>query len=251
MCFNGRVYPERANVNITIPGPLTVSVPEIGLRFKATVSVGASQISALVETEEGDQDLLTLRNYLGDIVSAMTDALGYLSGCGYEIELTSVTFPDGRHEVFGVGIPILEEGKGDRPLTFRELFRLITSGRPSSFFLHRGFSDLRHAIRSSGNTAFFCFRAIEDMRRSFWKPEDGRHRRPSWERMAAALRIGRGYIVPVKQWRDLQAHGEPKHMTDRERAEILQRTWRVMDRFCAYLFRGEKPLPEEEFVFLG
>jgi len=243
--FTGRVMPERANVNVSA-FQVQLLATDAGVSGNAIVSIDVSQVSVMLNTETVNVDLHTLKNYMEYIVRNLVDALGYLSGCGYDVEITSVTEPDGKQTVFGVGILELGETKRERPLEFPKLIEVINKSQ----HLRRALGDLREAIRSSSDTGFFCYRAIECIRQSFKREEDGKDDSPSWERLRDALCIDRSWINYLIKFAKPQRHGETPYMSGKDRDSAMQHAWKVVDRFCVYVQRGFQKLPENEFGML-
>ena len=213
----------------------------------AIVSINASQVSIVIETTDKNADLPTLKNYVEYLVRTVVDAYGYLTGRGYDVEITSVVDPDGKHTVFGVGIPELEEAQNERPLHFPELLEVM--GR--SQHLHRALGDLREAIRSPWDTGFFCHRAVECIRQSFVKEEDGDDKGPSWKSLRNELRIDRSWIEEyTKKSADAQRHGSTPYMSGEDRVLAMKHAWKVIDRFCVYVYGGFKSLSKNDFDML-
>lgn len=144
--FSGKVLPERANVNIT-PIEVKIDAIDAGISGTAIISINVSQVSVVFNTNS-NSDLMTLKNYVDYSVRTLIDAFGYLSGRGYDIEITSVVNHEGKHAVFGVGIPELEKSQKERPLSFQQLLEAMAKSQ----HLHRALSDLREAIRSPVDT---------------------------------------------------------------------------------------------------
>lgn len=244
--FSGKIMPERANVSVSTLS-IKVLAEEAGINVDAIVSINASQVSIVIETTDKNADLPTLKNYVEYLVRTVVDAYGYLSGRGYDVEITSVVDPDGKHTVFGVGIPELEEAQNERPLHFPELLKVM--GR--SQHLHRALGDLREAIRSPWDTGFFCYRAVECIRQSFVEKEDGNDKDPSWEGLRNALRIDRSWLEKyTRESADAQRHGSTRYMSEEDRVLAMKHAWKVIDRFCVYAHRGFIPLSESEFDIL-
>ncbi len=174
------------------------------------------------------------------------NSYGYLSGRGYDVEITSVVDPNGQQTVFGVGIRELEKTKDDRPLSFEELLSVMSK----SPHLHRALGDLREAIRSPFDTGLFCYRAIECVRQHFKEDKDGDNNSPSWECLRQNLRIERSWIQPLENLSKEQRHGSSPYMSESERVRLMQHAWKVVDRFCVYIRRNFQPLPDSEFEIL-
>lgn len=243
--FSGKIMPERANVSVSRLS-IQVLAEEAGINVDAIVSINASQVSIVIETTDKNADLSTLKNYVEYLVRTVVDAYGYLSGRGYDVEITFVVDPDGKQTVFGVGIPELEEAQPERPLSFDDLLGVVKKSQ----HLHRALGDLREAIRSPFDTGFFCYRAVECIRQSFVKEENVDNRKPSWKRLGNALRIDRSWIDKLTEFADPQRHGGTPYMSGKDRVSTMQHAWKVIDRFCVYAYRGFIPLSESEFDIL-
>ncbi len=244
--FSGKVLPERANMSITRPLPIAMEAKDAGISGAGAISILVSQISVVFNTEDSNVDLPTLKNYVEGIVRNLVDAYGYLSGRGYDIEITSVVDPAGMQTVFGVGVGALEQTQSERPLSFQDLKDVVFKSQE----LRRALSDLREAIRSPLDTGFFCYRAIECIRQSFRQAEDGDKDGPSWGRLRDMLRVDRSWIEVVKKSADPQRHGGTPYMSGEDRVSAMLHAWKVVDRFCIYVRRGFNPLPEDEFTVL-
>ena len=246
--FAGKVFPERADVNIQI-SPIEVQIKEAGLQFQARISIGASQVSVVVDTEEEVSELSTLRNYIEWYVGVAVNALGYLGGRGYDVEITSVVGSSGTPwHVFGVGVPALERSKSERPVNFSGLWNLLMSDE-RAVPLERALANLREAIRAPHDTALFCHRAIESLRQMFGDASDD-DTKPSWKRMGASLRVERSWIGPLIEPGQQLRHGEPRFSSGAERETFMLLTWKVIDRFIEYARGGYKPLPEAGYPLL-
>lgn len=240
--FSGKVLPERANVNIT---PIEIKMDAIDADISGTVNVSiiASQVSVVINTNS-DSDIWTLKNSVEYLVRGLVDAFGYLSGRGYDIEITSVVNHEGKYTVFGVGISELEISLNDRPLSFQQLLTAMEKSQN----LHRVFGDLREAIRSPHDTGFLCYRAIENIQQSFKNDKDGDTK--VWENLRKSLLIDKSWIYQVKEFADPVRHGGTVYISGENRILIMQHTWKLVDRFCLYVYGDFKPLSEDEFDLL-
>lgn len=247
--FSGKIMPERVNFNVSPPLLIQMQAIDAGISGEAIVSINASQVSIVIETTDKNAGLPTLKNYVEYLVRTIVDAYGYLTGRGYDVEITSVVDPDGKHTVFGVGIRELEEAKDERPLSFPALLGVM--GMDKSQHLHRALGDLREAIRSPWDTGFFCYRAVECIRQSFVEKEDGDDKNPSWKRLRNALRIDRSWLEKyTKESAVAQRHGSTPYISGEDRVLAMKHAWKVIDRFCVYAHRGFIPISESEFDIL-
>jgi len=242
--FTGKVMPERANVNISVLS-LTFQAKDAGFSGETIISIACSQVSIKLDTPDTGVDLPTMKNYLGQIVRNLVDSYGYISGRGYDIEITSVVDPNGQQTVFGVGIRELEESEDERPLSFRELFQVMLK----SPHLRHALGDLREAIRSPSDTGFYCYRAVECLRQHFREAKDS-NKNQSWKRLRQNLRIDRSWIKPLENCSKEQRHGSSPYMSGENRIRLMKHAWKVIDRFCVYINRNSQPLSDSEFDVL-
>jgi len=240
--FSGKVLPERTNVNIT-PIEVKMEAIDAGISSTANVSIIASQVSVVIYTNS-DSDIWTLKNAVEYLVRGLVDAFGYLSGRGYDIEITSVVNYEGKYTVFGVGMSELEKSQNDRSSSFQQLLTAMDKSQN----LHRVFGDLREAIRSPHDAGFLCYRAIENIHQSFMKEKDDDAK--AWENLRKALLIDKSWIFQVKEFADPVRHGGTVYISGEKRILIMQHTWKLVDRFCLYVYGDFKPLSEGEFDLL-
>ncbi|PKL57789.1 MAG: hypothetical protein CVV34_05690 [Methanomicrobiales archaeon HGW-Methanomicrobiales-5] len=235
--FFGKVFPERADVNIS-ELILNVLSPEAGLHGDLTVSVTSSQIKAIFTTEREIPDPLTIRNYVEESVRLLIDILGYINGCGYDLEIaTMINTRTNESIVFGVD-SVLFNMREDRPLNFGEIISLFDSEKAD--YIRRCLSDLREAVRVPKDTGFFCYRALETLRKFFIKENELKSDKESWEFLRSELEVDRSTTDFVKQFADPVRHGETKYITGYERDQILKNTWEIVDKFLVYAKNGYK-----------
>lgn len=164
--FSGRVYPERAQVQIKLPGWRCSFVDKgSGIVGEMSTEISLPQISAIFYSEEPVKDVMTLKNAVEDAIRLQLDILGYVLGCGYDAEITQAVLLETNEQiVFGVGIPVLESRKNQ---DFASIFHLFN--KEESDFLRRCLADLREAMKTPKDTGEFCYRAIETLRKFFAK----------------------------------------------------------------------------------
>ena len=257
--FSGRVHPERTYVTL---GPIPRCTIETRLAdavlvLDAHIVINNAQILVVANCHQKIEDLETLRNVIESVVQGAVDAFGYTEGRGYDVEITSVITSTGEQwTVFGVEIAAIQASKGDRPVTFGELYTLLTTPDQSqdetvSFGLMQlriALGDLREAVRSPNLTAFFCYRAIETLRQCYLDPDkrdDEADRRDSWQRMGNELRIDRSWIGQIQEASILERHGSHKAMSGEQRVGLMLHTWKVVDRFIMSARNKFQPLSEE------
>lgn len=243
--FYGIVLPERAAVTINGFPILAFKAPDAGFGGEIKFSIDVSKISITVRITEGNPDIFTLRNYVESIIRSNVDFLGYIKGCGYDLELSSATDELGNHTVFGVDIARIAKQESIRPIAVQDFLTLL----PQSNELRRALADLRQSIRSSSDTGFYCFRALECLRHYFVLDSDSKEA-ASWKRMEKALNYKRSFIRPLDTFGGDQRHGKDIYMSAENREDCMEKAWKIVDRFCIYIKNGEKNLEEKDHMEL-
>jgi hypothetical protein len=247
--FTGKVLPDRAAVSLpptkldgieTIPGDIGFTINSIH------ISIAVSQVSVIVATDKQVPDIFTLKNGIEALIRAQVDVFGFLTGRGYDLEITSVTGSDGSFLVFGVGIEELEQAMQLSPNKFTELLGLSMS----SAYVQLALADFREAIRSPSDTGFYCYRMAETIRQSFAKPEDGDNRSLAWQRLRDSLNVEKSWLIMLKMAADNRRHGALLMLLSTDRVALLKGASTLLDRFCVYLRNGAVPLREPEFPLL-
>ncbi len=235
--FNGKVLPERAVVHIT-PINAQVSVTETELQLKIVSSILLSQISMHVEIIKGEVDLASLKNMAESFIRDQVDALGFLSGCGYDVEIDTCFNEAGEQIVFGVNFPGLEQIKDKRLVNYETVYQLSNS-IPS---LRIALGDIREAIRSPKDTGLFSYRAIEALMQTFKIAEDNDKDNLAWGRMQSGLNVSREALMKLKGFGDLPRHGKITSISGDERTSVLTFACQIIDRYCVFAREGNQPL---------
>ena len=223
--FFGKVFPERACVGYGAP------IPAKNSNYSLQTSIILSQVSVVVDSENEIQDTASLKNEVERHVRFLVDLIGFTKARGYDVDITSMVNPSGKLQIFGVGFDSLTERVGERPLQLGDL--IDVANKCPEF--GRAIADLREAIRMPWDTGFFAYRAIEQIRQMFHKPEDGKNDRKSWERLRKSLGIERDLIEDIKKFSDPQRHGAAKGMSWEERLSVIGSAWKIVDKFTVYI----------------
>lgn len=193
--FFGKVLPER--VNVTIP-QITYRLIQLdtGIDGNLTVSIALSQVTACFTASSEIVDLLTLRNYVHDAIRVELDILGYVNGCGYDLEITQVADSVGNPPIiFGVGIPILADE--NRSVDFKKVFDLFQDSKGNC--LRLCLADLREAIREPRDMGFFIYRAIEALMQSFRTDDSKKGKQKAWESLRSELSVSEDSIRQLEK----------------------------------------------------
>ncbi|SDC05765.1 hypothetical protein [Natrinema hispanicum] len=231
--FTGSVFPERANVNVSPPVEFSSEMHDF------EISIIASQITVVLESEEEIEDIHTVRNLVKTHTQALTDIFAYTHGYAYSVEITSVVGPNNERSVFGATVPVIRDqlSEKDRSEKFNEIWELVASDVAT--YIDRILVDLRLAMKHAHDTGFYCYRAIETIRKYFHEefsiPEENNEDiKQGWVKMRGELGIDRTDLDKIKVFADERRHGGEIEITNEERAEVFEVTWDVINSFFQY-----------------
>jgi hypothetical protein len=243
--FFGRVRPERFPVTWGTPVSGHLSQADLGLEADFSTAIHAGQVIVTLTVTSGSADILSLRNIALDCAHELTDLVGYVSGCYFDVEIVSAASRESDEwHVFGVQIPALVQRNNShrQPTIDGELARAVLENIPAQMVLR----DFQHAMRDSIATGFFCYPAIEAMMQSM-KNEQIKRDKQAWLELNSSLALDRSVSEKIKSHADFPRHGKPSSMTDRERAEVFLLADEIIHRFLEYVRRGSGPLPRSDF----
>ncbi len=235
--INGIVLPERASVSISNIG-LKTQIPTLSDKpIDFNISIQVSQISIVIQSEQEIKDFETLKNYTQDFVAMTLDIYGYLSGRGYDVEITSLTNPpSNQNYIFGVGVYALEINENKRPKSYNEIIQLFKGNIKFEQQLRLALLNFRLAIRSASDTGFHCYRAIEAMAQSFKISSSTELASKDWDEFKNKLNIDNKWIMKMKNdHADQQRHGNSTYMSGNERVDMLKNTQEVIDKFILFI----------------
>lgn len=239
--FFGRALPERADVCVS--PPITLSGID-GSQFKITASILKSQIHAICEWDESI-DLLSFKNILEYQLRILIDVLGLTLNCGFDLELISaIDLATGCQVVFGV----------DERLETTNVFPSILEMATRAFgdqCIQIAVESFRLAIRTPHRTSFYCFHAIEAVRRGFVggdsSLDEGNLRRESWRNLRDQLRIQEETIREVEPVATDIRHGGTPGQPWLARKRHMEIAHEVIRRYIYFSMNGRLPLYEDDF----
>lgn len=91
-------------------------------------------------------------------------------------------------------------------------------------------------------------RSIEALRHAM--APAGMSRNDAWELFRSNLKMSKEYLRLITDNSQSGRHGENKFVPGETCAEIINRSWIIMNRFLEFRKRGNQPLPESEFPML-
>lgn len=228
--FFGKVLPERADIHV---GPFQGELKAQAFEGEFCVWVSYSQVTATFSSNKLVDDTNTLKNVMEHIVRSGVDTLGFAVGCGYDVEITSLSDVEGKPPVvYGVFASAIQNRYSDVAATVTHIFELFQD--PRGAYLQRCLADLRQAIRVVSDSGFHCYRAIESLRQFFRIERNVQDDAQSWEAFRNEVNVNRTDIDFVKGFADPRRHGGTQPITSSDRDKILETTWNIVDKYVAY-----------------
>lgn len=228
----GIVHPERADVTISSAGALIGEDGELG---RLSFSVFKSRIAGVFRSQEPIQNTRQVAYWVESSVRGITDTLCFTNGCGYDVEIIQIIdIQSNAHQVFGVEDEVISSLKvGDRvsPESIATLYGTIF-GR----YLQRAFADLREAVRTPGDSGFFCYRAIECLVHYFMFDANDKATTKSeaWLQFRETVNIPEYKFRELKSAADPQRHGNLHEEPSLSRGSVMQYAWEIVEGFILY-----------------
>jgi hypothetical protein len=206
-----------------------------GVIGKAKVSIILNQAVVWVWSEH-DWDIYDLRNVVKHLLQTELAIVGYLRGYAYDIEVTRV-LNQSRHVdyVFGIDIPCISERNKSLDVG-AELLKLRTKVTgPHGVFLHRCFNDLAFSMKESGDTGFYCYRAIESLRHHCAAVHglSSGEKSKQWEKFREITGCDEQALRAIKLAADPLRHGGIGGTSSADRERLFNLTWDIVDRYFA------------------
>jgi hypothetical protein len=130
------------------------------------------------------------------------------------------------------------------PNNLEETLKIVWT-EPALFFAMR---DLIEAITLPHRTPVCCGRAVEGLRNLMTGSDMPRGQ--AWGEFRRNLQLDESYIKMITDHSVAPRHGEHSRVSGEITFDIVQRAWKIMDRFLIYRLRGNKPLLDPEFPLL-
>jgi hypothetical protein len=229
----GKILPERVRLDLRELRPVIHLTS--GKRLTINCSVLLGQVWVQVETEERwDKDDLrnTIVSFLEDIVAR----LALLQGYAYDVEITRIV-GEGEDWVFGIDNPAIQAdfALGDFQKRYLSLASLVSG--PHDYLINSCLKGLRMALKDAGDSGFYCYRAIESLKRHFSLTNEikGKSDAALWDGFRRFAEVERGEIASIKAFADENRHGGVVSMTGAQREKLLKSTWSIVNKYVAAL----------------
>jgi len=219
--ISGKVLPERA----------AVQFPEITMDMKQNgsmrISCDAGQLNAIFDTPHNDivSAKLTVEHNAQMIVSA----LGFSLNCGYSVEIINVFSSEKEDRAIVFGVKADTKNEFDQHKIFNEA--LFFSSK--NVYFRMALRDYMRAITDNMDCAFYCYRALEALTKSFSTGQGSQgwldlHKDLGTKREDVDDKITK-FASPVRHGR----WAEAQSTTSAQRMEMLSFTQSILLKYLA------------------
>lgn len=208
------------------------------------VTIANSEITAICETDFDLDNFSTLRNFVKGYLQDIMNHISFNTNYPLYVYLNKAIL---NNEMI-LNETNLNTGYFNRvgkELDSKEIYLILTDRHQQ---ISTALNDFRLARENAGNTAFFCFRAIEAVRNDF----KGKNDKEKWESMRKNLNLTKEYINKFKEKHvDPQRHGVGILETPGEdRQAQLESAWTTINRYFNYCKNNNQKLDEKDFPIL-
>ena len=240
--MKGKVLPERQ------PFPnfeyyADIKSTDVGLDFKLKIEVIKSQIDFQVLSQNEITDIPLLKNVVHDFFLLVVNIEGYIHGCFYDVDIyEGYDVNQNKKGTFFTTLQDLEDDSSNRSIKdFREIINVFSDTKYN--YLRFALNDLGLVIKHPKDNTFYCYRAIESLRKFF----DENNAEKGWELFTNNLNISKATKDSIKKFANEPRHGGFKSSSSTETAYVTKTTWKIMDRFIIFIKNSNKPLDKITF----
>lgn len=250
--FRGGVRPPVFRLNIGGLPQIRYSWPDQNLTVDFTLTVTNSDVEVKCDATRYDPEehLSMLAMHAYDISRAAVDSFCFYHGLGLTVFIEMFVDPTGKQtpltakseEVAGLLTAFNPSPSYQGTDNYDAMIRLVIKDR----YLMLAMNDLVVAISHFNLAIINCARAIEALRTSM-TPE-GMDREEAWPIMQKNLNVTKRYLAFVTGLSAGPRHGSKRAPEEGQQAEVLKRSWTVMNRFLEFRKRGSVPLTDFELL---
>lgn len=222
--------------DLNIEHMMSLYYPNFWVKGIMKVIIKDSKIYVFFETDikytsKEISPLETLKNFIEEDVKVVVDIRCYINSYCYDIEIIKVECKELDLEyIFWVRWE-WNINKSNKEI-YREFDKIIDLFRESkSYHLKDVFADFSRWIKYPKMTPFFCYRAIETIRKFYF---DEKKKKNWWENMRDKLEIEKKEFKEILKFSDDNRHWDYPAITYEEREDIMNFTRKVIDKFIKY-----------------
>jgi hypothetical protein len=229
--IQGIVLPERSPITYEFSSKFQHVAT--GQRCSAKVSILLNQVAVWLDTEEemSFADLKNLSNYM---VLNLLYVFSFLNGYTYDFQVTrAINRERNADVVFGIDHPVIAARRPviDYPVVVKKVQAHLLGDQ--GVFIHRCLGDLSAAMRFIEDSAFYCYRAIESLRKhcaAIHGITDA-SKTVQWEKFREVSGFSKEKIGWIAEASKESRHGGTSILSIEENEKLLNETWDIVDSY--------------------
>lgn len=242
--FSGVIHPQRVNFSLDTKLSFVLKHSDFGINGQTTLEFRNSRFTAIFDseidyTESGACNLETLKNFVEQNIRLVVDIYCYVKSYSYDVGITKVQCKELDIDyTFSVrGEWNINKSKQETNEEFTKIFKLFD--RPERVFLKDVLADFRRSIKYPDMTAFFCFRAIETIRKFCFEDDrtvnEKKRIKQAWENLRSRLCIPRHDFERIEGFAFRNRHGVYPVISYKEREKIMNFTRELINKVVQML----------------
>jgi hypothetical protein len=243
--FYGYVLPKFANISLSFESDLRFDDAETGVVIAMKLSISESKIASKCNVSKFSQAILQKAYFRTiDMARAYVNVISFTVGEPLMVLVDEATIDGGVRNPVRFGTELAALSNSMKPEgRFQKACEAVISD--SGFTL--ALADLLAALMNPHEAPINCARVIEGLRHLI---SPNLSQKQSWIQMRAALNVDEAYLKYITAHSENSRHGNRELIVGTIVAELLRRTWTIMDRFFEYRLGGRQPLSGDLFPLL-
>lgn len=229
--IQGIVLPERSPITYEFSSKFQHVAT--GQNCSAKVTILLNQVAIWLDVEE-EMSLADLKNLANYMVLDLLYVFSFLNGYTYDFQVTrTINRERGVDAVLGIDHPTIA---ARRPvIDYAAVVKKVQAHLlgEQGLFIHRCLGDLSAAMRFVEDSAFYCYRAIESLRKHCAAIHGigGSSKTLQWEKFREVSGFSKEKIGWIAEFSKESRHGGTSILSIEENEKLLNETWDIVDSY--------------------
>jgi len=229
--IQGIVLPERSPINYEFSAKFQHVASGQHCSAKVTILLNHVAIWLDAEGEMSPADLKNLANY---VVLNLLYVFSFLNGYTYDFQVTRIINRErGLDAVLGIDHPVIAARRPviDYSVVVKKVQVHLLGAH--GLFIHRCLGDLSSALRFVEDSAFYCYRAIESLRKHCAAVNGigDSSKILQWEKFREVSGFSKEKIGWIAEFSKESRHGGATLLSIEENEKLLTETWNIVDSY--------------------
>ena len=248
--FKGKIYPAWLKLDINQPITMGWINQTTNFRGEVVITLSQGEITCQCETNQFDpNDIAPVWKEAFELSAAVVNLATFATGTATVLVFDTITYPSGQTDPLKMADAALGQLCTTISVTgpsMMEALHLAVREPQIHYALH----DLNEAMFFPNRQNINCARVVETIRNLIHPTGKNDSRGAAWEKMQGVLNLSPDYVKLISKGSEAHRHGNYEPFHGATVSEIMQRTWKIMDRFLQYRKRNSQPLTAPDFPLL-